>query len=97
MSYPDFVNEHVRIAILRLLQDSQGRANESVLREGLSQLAFTLSRTEMRAQLEWLKSAGLITHEWPFPTVLVARLTERGLDVAEGNERVAGVHRPSPA
>lgn len=97
MSFADYINEHVRIAVLRLLKDNRGHANESVLREGLSQLAFSLSRAEMRAQLEWLKNAGVITHEWPFPTVLVARLTERGLDVAEGNEQVAGVHRPSPA
>jgi hypothetical protein len=98
VSYSDFVEEHVRISALRLLKEvPDGRLNESVLREGLTQLGFARSRAQMRVTLEWLKDAGLIKHEWFGETVLVAALTERGLDVAEGREIVKGVHRPSPA
>jgi DNA-binding transcriptional ArsR family regulator len=96
MSYTDFVDEHVRISALRLLREQpRGRANESVLRGGLRDLGFDLSHARVRETLEWLKDNGLVTHEW-YGTVMIAQLTVRGTDIADGNETIKGVHRPSP-
>jgi hypothetical protein len=89
MSNPTFLAhlaEDRRLVILRLLTEAGGTANDSVLEVGLQQLGHRrgLTRDVVRADIDWLKARRL-----------VASITERGLNVAEGHETVDGVKRPS--
>jgi hypothetical protein len=96
VNFKDFVEEDRRLVILLLLREAGGKANESVLHSGATAVGHaTVSRSQLRKELEWLRERGLVTHEWYNQTVLVASLTERGLDTAEGREHVQGVKRPS--
>ena len=49
----------------------------------------------LRSQLEWLRDALLIDLDQSADPWL-AKITRRGLDVAAGKTRVAGVARPLP-
>lgn len=84
-----------RLALLRLLREAGGAANESVLRQGLSALGFNReTREDIRADLNLFREAGLVTQDWFENRLVVATLTDRGLDVAAGRIEVEGIERP---
>lgn len=96
MDYTDHFNEHVRITVLRLLESQPDyRLNNSLLCDGCASMGLAVTRDGMRTQLSWLKEQGLVTVVDMTPSLAVARLTERGLDVATGRARVPGVKPPS--
>lgn len=97
MSYAELLAEDRRLAMLRLLVESDGSANESVLQSGLELLGHHagLTREAVRKDLEFLNDRGLVRLEWFGDKVAVAHIKRRGVEVAEGRERVAGVKRPS--
>jgi len=93
--------EHLRIAILRALTVAPGYSlNESILHTYLTgpKLRFKVTRDRVRRQIEWLATERLVTAEdaGDDGELLVATLTMRGLDVAQGNDRHRGVKNPSP-
>lgn len=86
--------EDRRLVLLRLLADLPGyKANSTVLTIGMDGFGHTVSRDFVRGQLAWLDEQGLISLDDLGP-VLLATLTERGLDVARGTAVVPGVARP---
>lgn len=86
----------LRLVVLRLLSEDAGYAtNDSILREALCGFGHTVSRDRVKTELRWLEEQGLVTLQ-EIATVLIARLTSRGHDVAEGRARVDGVKRPGP-
>lgn len=88
--------EHLRIAILRLLESQPGYvSNDSVLTDALRGLGFGCSRDQVRSELAWLTEQGL-TQAQVIGGLKVATLTQRGQDVAVGAASVPGVRRPSP-
>ena len=88
--------EHLRLALLRLLERAPGRsANDAVLRDALAALGFRASRDLVRATLAWLAEHDLVALE-PVGHLTVATATERGADVAEGLALHPGVRRPEP-
>ena len=94
MSYADFVTEHLRITILRLLDESPSmKSNESVLADAVNDFGFAPSRDKVRTELYWLKEQGLV--ELSGESCLVAGLTARGEDVARCRVTVPGVKRPT--
>jgi len=94
--YDQLVAEHQRITILRLLaEDADYALNDSLIRDMVTRYGFAPSRDRVRTQLSWLAEQGLVTLA-PSGGCLVARLTERGEDVARGRATVPGVKRPSP-
>lgn len=96
MSYKEHENQHLRLTILRTLhQDSDYSINDSLLRDAVRTYGFTLTRDALRAQLRWLEEIDLLTIE-QLSSVLIAKLTERGADVATGAAKVDGVKRPGP-
>jgi hypothetical protein len=98
MSLRETIAEHQRICVLRLLAAAPSyRLNDSLLRGGLDQFGLGAGRDELRGMLAWLESNGLLTLAAPAETAVVAQLTERGLDVAEGKASYPGVHKPRPA
>lgn len=96
MSFADHLIEDRRLVLLRLLKEAGGTANDSILQYGLQQLGHRrgLTREVVRSELEWLKARRLVDVEM-VGTVMVGKLTERGLNVAEGHEKVEGVKQPS--
>lgn len=86
---------HLRIAILRALNDDPGRVgNESMLMDLVQAVHISADREQIREELVWLAEQDLVL-------VAVARgslgatITERGSMVAEGRRTHAGVKRPN--
>lgn len=97
MSYKNHEKEHLRLTTLKtLLQDSDYQINDSLLRDAIRLYGFAPSRDALRAELRWLEDMDLVTIE-DLGNVLVAKLTERGADVATGRAKVDGVKRPGPS
>ena len=91
------LKEDRRLVVLRLLKEAGGSANDSILEVGLQQLGHRrgLTREVVRTELEWLKERRLVTLEMFKDTVMVASITARGANVADGHEKVEGVKVPS--
>ncbi|HJW23794.1 MAG TPA: ArsR family transcriptional regulator [Rhodocyclaceae bacterium] len=94
MSFKDYLRKDVRLVILRVLSEMPSyRANSSVLTNVLDQFGHTVSRDQVKTELRWLEEQGLVKVE-EAGSVLVAALSERGQDVAEGRAVVDGIARP---
>lgn len=87
--------EHLRIALLRALDDSQGgRAHESLLVDLVNAVHIAADRDQVRADLVWLAEKELIVGEIVAGSI-VAIITERGRRVAQGLNDCPGVKRPN--
>lgn len=95
MSMREILNQDQRLVLLRSLSDCGGDANESVLQTCLDTYGHRLSRDAVRSHLAWLDEQGLCSTK-DVAGCLVATVTGRGLDVAEGRSTVPGVKRPRP-
>lgn len=86
-----------RLAILRFLsEDNDYSLNDSVLQSALYSIGHSVSRDTLRADLSFLKEVGAITYDVPIESVYVAKLSEKGLDIALGRSVVPGIKKPSP-
>ncbi|WNJ96551.1 ArsR family transcriptional regulator [Vibrio ruber] len=96
MSLKQLLQQDRRLVILRVLNESAGyTANESILDSALDAYGHKVSRDVVLAELAWLDEQGLLTLEEVAKTQ-VARVTQRGIDVAEGQAQHPGVKRPRP-
>ncbi len=93
MSLRDLLEEDRRLVILRSLVDVGGEANESILNDCLDAYGHRVSRDQVRAQLAWLQEQGVVTIE-TVGSYMVASLTGRGQDAAEGRCVVPGIKKP---
>jgi Fe2+ or Zn2+ uptake regulation protein len=85
-----------RLCILRILSVAPGySANDSILDDILATWSHHISRDQVRTHVRWLEEQGLVTVE-VLGRTLNAKLTQRGMDVAQGKAFVDGVKRPSP-
>ena len=100
MSFADTLRADRRLVILRLLEQAPSySANDSIMRTGLRDIGHDVPADVVRADLAWLAEQDLVHVELvhtSVKTIHVARLTERGLDVAAGRATVPGVSRPAP-
>lgn len=88
---------HVRLAILRLLDEQPGYcANDSVLYDAVNAVGLAVTRGQVRGHVEWLQEQRLVTYQSAGSGLLVVTLAERGAEVAKGRSVIAGVQRPSP-
>jgi Fe2+ or Zn2+ uptake regulation protein len=89
---------HLRLTLLRLLAEQAGyQANSSILTTAADHSAgFTVSRDQVRTELAWLSEQGLVSTRSILDGLMVAKLTERGADVAAGRAVVPGVQKPGP-
>ncbi|MCY1306801.1 hypothetical protein D9M70_566830 [compost metagenome] len=94
--YADFLSQDRRLVILRILVEMPGyRANSSVLHTVLQDWGHEPTRDQVKSELRWLEEQRLVTlDEVSDGAVLLAKITERGADVAAGRARVDGVKRP---
>ena len=94
MSFSDYLRTDMRLVILRILSEMPSySSNSSAIWSVLTRCGHSPSRDQVKSELRWLEEQGLVTVE-DIETVLVARLTERGADVATGRAVVPGVKRP---
>lgn len=94
MSFADHLRRDVRLVTLRVLSEMPGyRSNSSVLFTALDRFGHTVTRDQVKTELRWLAEQGLVELD-EAGSVLVAKLTERGQDVAEGRAVVDGVAKP---
>lgn len=84
-----------KLFILRLLVETGGEANESVIALAARQGGFGQTpRAEIGADLDHLHRLGATIEEW-IGTMRIVRVTERGDDIAYGRIKVSGVeHSP---
>ena len=84
-----------RRAILRLISEG-GDCSETVILDTLSRSAhgYRLTRTKVRADLDWLRDRHLIGVEMLGDTLMVASATATGEEVLGGRRRVDGVAAP---
>jgi len=95
MSFHRHLAEDRRLCILRLLTESAGSGNDSVLHIGLEHLGHRrLCRQMVRDDLRFLESADLVRIEM-VGSVMVAAITKRGVEVAEGRLEAEGIKKPS--
>ncbi|WP_311515279.1 VpaChn25_0724 family phage protein [Oligella urethralis] len=95
MNKYDIFAEDQRLLILKSLDDAGYDANESILQEVLEQYGHRIGRELIRAHLAWLEQQGLVVNT-KVANFFVAKLTSKGLEVAQGLVSVPGVKRPRP-
>jgi hypothetical protein len=97
MSYRQTIAEHVRICLLRLLEEApEYEANNAILGDGVAIYGLRVTRDLVNTELSWLDEQGLIKLQQVSGSISVARLTSRGLDVARGRATVPGVRKRGP-
>lgn len=86
-----------RLVILRLLIEARGEAGESVLEKGLHMLGHRagVTRDQVRADLRYLAERDAIVIEFFQDKVMIAAITRRGADCANGHVVIDGVAQPA--
>lgn len=89
------VREEARLVILRLLaEDVSHTSNSSLLARGLEVYGITKSRDWLHTEIRHLADLGAVAAT-DADSVMVVRLTARGLDHVERRAWIEGVKRPS--
>lgn len=95
-TYARIVEEDRRLQILQLLAESPGyNVNQFLLLSALDTFGHTVSMDRLKADLAWLAEQGLVV-VGELGDVQIPKLTDRGLDVAQGRAAHPGVKRPRP-
>ncbi len=95
MSFAEHLKAERRRMLLLTLLDLDGHGNERSLLTALHLDGHIRETKEtLREDLEFLRDAALITTSMFQETVMVARITDRGIDCAKGRVTVEGIKRP---
>jgi hypothetical protein len=98
-SFKEHLAKSRRLAMLRLMRDGGGSANESVLHSAVIQLGFpTTTREEIRADMEWLQERRLVkVDQFAKPSggvILISAITAAGVDASHcRGEPIEGLAR----
>ncbi len=97
MSASDIQREHARLVMLRnLAAEPDQRLNSALLRDDLeARWAINRPRAWVHDELRFLEQMGAVTLN-ESASVLIATLTQKGLDHVERRIVITGVKRPSP-
>jgi hypothetical protein len=100
-SLAERVRQDVHLAILQILAECTGYTqNHSILRIAVeSAVGTSVTVSEICARLAWLENNALITTEHinsGLGDFVKAKLTDKGLSVAAGEDVCHGVSRPAP-
>jgi hypothetical protein len=93
MPLQEIQNEHARLSILRALDALNYSSNDSMIKDSCHDFGNTMSSDQVRTQLGWLAEQSLVTIKRK-GNYMIATLTSRGQDVAQGTSFVDGVKRP---
>lgn len=87
--------EDLRRVVLGLLEQASGNdLSIDMIRVGLAQFGHHPSMDKLKTEVRWLSEQGYLNVEMRGESVLVAKLTRRGADVAEGRAVVPGIAKP---
>ena len=93
-------SDHLRLTILRALAHApQYTANSSIIHTVCGEVGLSATRDQVKTEIAWLAEQGLLTRKLlaeDMGGLIVATLSERGLDVADGRAVQPGVQRPAP-
>jgi len=97
MSYEDDTwRPHLRLYLLQALERSAGQtSHEHLLRDMMDQTGLRTSSAQLRAEVEWLRDAGLVRID-PCGEGWIVALREAGADLAQGRATRDGIARPRP-
>jgi hypothetical protein len=96
IKYADVVREDRRLQMLLVLEASANYcASHYLLSHALDAYAHAVSLDVLKGDLAWLGEQGLVELS-QYDDATIARLTNRGLDVAQGRAIHPGVKRPKP-
>jgi repressor of nif and glnA expression len=97
VSLSEIMEREARLVVLRMLaEQSDRRLNSSLLRDELAERwAINRSRDWLHVQLRFLADIGA-AHLTEAGSVMIAEITQRGLDHVERRIVLDGVRRPSP-
>ena len=96
MNYGEYAIRDLRLVLLRALaRQPRYTANEAILQKEAEAFGHSRSRDAIRNELRYLSgvSAVRLVEESGY---IIATLTRRGHDHAEGLAEVEGVNKPSP-
>ncbi len=94
-TFAELQAENRRCAFLRFLaEDADYAMNTSLLQSALDAVGHGVSRDRVNGDAAWLEEQGLSCED--LGGIIVVKITQRGLDVAEGRAIVPGVKRPGP-
>lgn len=95
-NWQQYVEKSRRLSILRFLKECGGQANDSIIQNVLENTyGFSkASRQTYRNDIRFCEDNGLIVISWA-GEVMVAQITKRGVEVAEGRTTVEGIQPPS--
>lgn len=89
-----------RLALLQALVACNNDANQNILQTCLGEFGHHISMDLVRNHMLWLEEQGLVRiNRINIPSaqdMLVATITQRGLDVTNGVSVVDGVKKPNP-
>jgi hypothetical protein len=92
----DIIREDARLIILRELHAQSNYAlNDSLLRDVLESFGIAKSREWVREELNYLANVGAISKSGA-GSVVVAKLSDKGVEHVERRLVIEGVKRPSP-
>lgn len=96
MNYRADREQHFRLIVLKALAEQNDyQSNDAVLQGIAATFGISETRDFTKAQLRFLEDAGAATIS-EHGTVLIARVTDRGLDHVQGRTVIDGVKRPTP-
>lgn len=97
MSFAEELQKDRRLVILRALADeSDYSMNESNIQICLKMFGHGKPRDVIKADIAWLEEQSLVTVKNLMDRIMVATITQRGQEVAEGVTVHPGVKRPGP-
>lgn len=91
-----FVTRSRRLSLLRFLKECGGQANDSIIQNVLENTyGFSKNpRETYRQDIRFCEDHGLVIVSWA-GEIMVAAITKRGVEVAEGRSKVEGIQPPS--
>lgn len=90
------IAEDRRLQILKLLEASTGyQVNAPLMQSALSSMGHSIGMDQLETDISWLEGKGYLIYD-TVSGVILARITQSGLDVATGRAIVPGVKRPQP-
>jgi len=95
-SYTETITADRRLVILRLLHEQDdGALADSPLHSALRLLGHGVPRDTLKADLDFLEGEHLVLLSHPMPDFTLVEIAQRGEDVVNRVEKVAGVAVPS--
>lgn len=96
-NFREFFDQDARLCILKALAgETNYRLNDSLLTAMLTEFAIDKGRPYVRNQLRWLEETADAVRTVERGSVLIAELTQSGLDHVERRTVLDGVKRPAP-